>query len=200
MSLISFYADVFRALEGIGAPYMIVGAFGATAFGLGRSTLDVDVVVALRPDQCDALADRFPPPNYYADPEQMREGIALGIMFNIIDSGRGAKADLTPLSSDPRALEAFARRVRRSFRDALGASFEAWCARADDIILGKLAAWHEGRSTKHVNDIAMLLGFDAAGLNARYPIDREYVARRAREIGPEVLELWQDLRSRADRA
>ena len=113
MSLLSFYLDLFQALDDIGAPYMIVGAFGASAFGLGRSTLDVDIVVALREEQCDALAARFPPPRYYADPEQMREGIALGIMFNLIDSDRGAKADLTPLASKQSSQRAFGRRIRR---------------------------------------------------------------------------------------
>lgn len=33
MSLISFYLDVLHALEEIDAPYMIVGAFGASTFG-----------------------------------------------------------------------------------------------------------------------------------------------------------------------
>jgi hypothetical protein len=197
MSLLSFYLDLFQALDDIGAPYMIVGAFGASAFGLGRSTLDVDIVVALREEQCDALAARFPPPRYYADPEQMLEGIALGMMFNLIDSERGAKADLTPLSMDPGAQHAFARRIRRSFRDEQGVVFEAWCARVDDIILGKLAAWQEGRSAKHLNDIATLVRFDVAGLNARYPIDRDYVAQGAAEIGPEALRAWREIVARS---
>ncbi len=196
MSLLSFYLDLFQALDDIGAPYMIVGAFGASAFGLGRSTLDVDIVVALRDAQCDPLAARFPPPRYYADPEQMREGISLGMMFNLIDSERGAKADLTPLSTDPGAQRAFARRIRRSFRDEHGAAFEAWCARVDDIILGKLAAWQEGRSAKHLNDIATLVRFDAAGLNARYPIDRDYVAQGAAEIGLDALRAWREIVAR----
>ena len=93
----------------------------------------------------------------------MREGIALGMMFNLIDSERGAKADLTPLASNQSAQRAFGRRIRRSFRDEQGAAFEAWCAHVDDIILGKLSAWQEGRSAKHLNDIATIVRFDAAG-------------------------------------
>jgi hypothetical protein len=34
MSLFDFYVDVVRALDDVGAPYMIVGAFGALSYGL----------------------------------------------------------------------------------------------------------------------------------------------------------------------
>lgn len=193
MSLISFYLDVLHALEEIDAPYMIVGAFGASTFGLSRATADVDIIVALQEAHCDMLAEKFPPPRYYADPDQMREGMQLGIMFNLIDGNRGAKADLVPLSREPDYVEAFNRRVRRTFRDESGATFDAWCARADDIIVGKLLAWEEGQSAKHPNDIAALLRFDASGMNARYPIDLDYVTRRAAKISPRALELWRGL-------
>jgi len=38
MSSVLFYTDIVRALEEIGAPYMIVGAFGGYAFGISRTT------------------------------------------------------------------------------------------------------------------------------------------------------------------
>jgi hypothetical protein len=47
VSILGFYLDVVRALDEIGAPYMIVGAFAATAFGLRRATFDVDIIVDL---------------------------------------------------------------------------------------------------------------------------------------------------------
>lgn len=47
MSVLGFYLDIVRALEEIKAPYMIVGAFAATAFGLRRATFDVDIIVDL---------------------------------------------------------------------------------------------------------------------------------------------------------
>ena len=48
MNQISFYVEVVRALDQIGAPYMIVGAFGASSYGLYRATYDVDIIVDLR--------------------------------------------------------------------------------------------------------------------------------------------------------
>jgi hypothetical protein len=48
MSLIAFYIDVVRALDEINAPYMIVGAFAGSTYGVARTTYDVDIIVGLR--------------------------------------------------------------------------------------------------------------------------------------------------------
>ncbi len=198
MSLFGFYIQVVQALDGINAPYMIVGAFGAISYGLNRGTHDVDIIVDLNESHFDALARRFPPPRYYADPDQMREGMQLGIMFNLIDSEEGTKADLVPLSREPEYQEAFARRIQRSFLDT-DSALEAWCARPEDIIIGKLLAWREGQSSKHPNDIFALLQFDFAGLSD-LSIDLDYVQRRAKTHGQDVFSLWLGLVDKAHAA
>lgn len=199
MSLFDFYTQVVRTLDDIEAPYMIVGAFGAISYGLNRGTHDIDIIVDLGESHFDALSRRFPSPRYYADPDQMREGMQLGIMFNLIDSEEGTKVDLVPLSREPGYRDAFARRIRRMFQDQHGQILEAWCARPEDIIAGKLAAWKEGRSAKHPNDIFALLQFFFAGLSD-IDIDLDYVQRRAHDLGDDVLELWLNLVERAHAA
>ena len=196
MSILGFYFDIVHALEEIGAPYMLVGAFAGSAFGITRATFDVDMLVNLQEPHFDALAHRFPPPRYYADPEQMRSSTRLGIMFNIIDMNQGVKADLVPLSGSSGYREAFARRARRTFRDESGNEFEAWCARSEDIILGKLMAWQEGRSAKHPSDIREMLVFILGGLSDE-ELDLHYIARRAAQLGTEVADLWQVLFNQA---
>ncbi len=197
MSILGFYFDIVRALEEIGAPYMLVGAFAGSAFGITRATFDIDMLVDLREPHFNALAHRFPPPRYYADPEQMRNSTHLGIMFNIIDTSQGVKADLVPLSGAPAYHEAFARRTRRTFEDESGAVFEAWCARPEDIILGKLAAWQEGRSVKHPADIREMLVFTLSGLSDE-KLDLSYVSTRMARMGTEVVELWHALLRQAE--
>jgi len=71
MSLFGFCIQVVQALDAVNAPYMIVGAFGAISYGLNRGTHDVDIIVDLNESHFDALANQFPPPRYYADPDQM---------------------------------------------------------------------------------------------------------------------------------
>jgi hypothetical protein len=196
MSILGFYFDIVLALEEIGAPYMLVGAFAGSAFGITRATFDVDMLVNLREPHFNALAHRFPPPRYYADPEQMRSSTRLGIMFNIIDMNQGVKADLVPLSGSPGYREAFARRTRRTFRDESGNEFEAWCARSEDIILGKLMAWQEGRSAKHPSDIREMLVFILSELSDE-ELDLGHVSVRVARLGTEPAALWHRLLDQA---
>jgi len=150
---LSLFLDIFQTLEAIGAPYMIIGAFAGIMYGVTRDTYDIDIVVELTEEHILALAAAYPLPRYYADPEQMRESIQLGIMFNIIDTSRGEKADLVPLTMASRYRQAFQRRVRQTVEVPGVEPFEVWCARPEDVIVGKLMAWDEGRSRKHETDI-----------------------------------------------
>jgi len=197
MSAIGFYTKVVQALDEIGARYMIVGAFAGLAFGITRITFDIDILVDLREKDIAALAARFPLPRYYADPEMMRNSIRLGIMFNLIDTAEGIKADLVPLSREPVDRTAFTRRVRQTFRDETGNAFDAWCAQPTDIIIGKLRAWTEGRSAKHPSDIYDILVFVLSDISD-IVIDRTLIATEAARMGHETLALWKDLLARAE--
>jgi len=196
MSSVTFYVKILKALDEIGAPYMIVGAFGGYAFGISRTTYDIDILVDIRPQDFDAFSQHFPLPRYYADPEMMRSSTEMGIMFNIIDTNEGLKADLVPLRRDPEYQVAFGRRIRREFTDPSGSSFEAWIANPTDIIIGKLRAWDEGRSSKHPNDIYSILVFDLSGYSD-ITVDVETVSSEAAHIGAETLEMWKQLVERA---
>jgi hypothetical protein len=174
MTAISFYVRVVRALDEIGAPYMIVGAFGGYPFGITRVTFDIDILVDLREQDFDALSQKFPLPRSYADPEMIRNSVQMGIMFNIIDTNEGIKADLVPLKREPDYQLAFNRRIQREFVDPEGNSFRAWVAQPSDIIIGKLYAWNEGKSEKHPNDIYSMLVFDLSG-SSDVPIDYDLI-------------------------
>ena len=43
MGMSDFYIRVVKALDEIGAPYIIVGAYGGSVFGIARSTSDYNV-------------------------------------------------------------------------------------------------------------------------------------------------------------
>jgi hypothetical protein len=196
MSAIDFYIQVVKALDDIDAPYMIVGAFAGLAFGINRATFDVDILLDLQDDDCEKLSDKFPLPRYYADPEMMRNSVKMGIMFNLIDTQEGVKADLVPIKREPDYHVAFERRVRRPFTDADGKSFDAWCAQPTDIIIGKLKAWTEGQSAKHPADIYSMLVFSFSGFSD-LPIDFHAVNAEATHMGLHTVELWRGLLSRA---
>jgi len=196
MDMLDFYVRVVKALDEIGAPYMIVGAFGGTIFGITRATHDIDIIVDLRDEDSEALSRKFPLPRYYADPEMIKNSVEMGIMFNIIDSSEGLKADLVPLKREPEYQLAFNRRIRETFTDENDEPFEAWVAQPTDIIIGKLQAWNEGRSNKHPDDIFAILFFCLRGFS-NYQVDIEEVAEQAARIGPETLDMWLKTLARA---
>ena len=191
MYSIKFYSQVVRALDEIGAPYMIVGAFAGIPFGITRTTFDIDILVDLREQDFEPLSAMFPLPRYYADPEMMRNSTLMGIMFNIIDSSEGIKADLVPLKREPGYRVAFDRRIRKMFSDG-ETEFEAWCARPEDIIVGKLHAWQEGRSAKHPADIKSILLF-VLDKDSEISFDMNIVSLAALQISQEALKMWDDL-------
>ena len=189
MSLSDFYIRVVKILDEIGAPYMIVGAYGGAAFGITRSTNDIDILVDLRENDGYAISEKLPLPRYYADPEMIKNSLEMGIMFNLVDTDEGARADLVPLKREPEYQRAFDRRIRETFTDPSGQTFEAWVAQPTDIIIGKLRAWDEGRSDNHPKDIFAILFFCLRGYS-EIAVNLDEVTKVAAHIGCETLEMW----------
>lgn len=199
---LSLFINILHTLETIEAPYMIIGAFAATVYGITRVTYDIDIVVDLNEEHIEALAAAYPSPRYYADPVQMRNSVRMGIMFNIIDAERGEKADLIPLTMATPYRRAFQRRVRQRV-DVPGAEpFEVWCARPEDVIVGKLMAWAEGHSHKHETDIHEMMVYQYLGIDPEQStaFDSSYVEAEARKMGAEVAELWEAIEASAREA
>ena len=195
---LSFYGQVLRALDEIGAPYVILGAFAARIYGSTRNTHDIDMIVALEEKHIQALVRKFPLPRYYADPEMMRNSIRLKIMFNLIDTNEGDKVDLIPIGMNAHNRVAMQRRLRLPYEDLNGERLHAWVARPDDVIIGKLMAWNESPSLRHEQDIGqMLVNFylDRKGLGRYY--DEEHADRTIRTISASAWALWQKLKRAA---
>ena len=198
---LSLFLDILTTLERINAPYMIIGAFAATVYGITRATYDIDIVVELGEEHIQALVAAYQPPRYFADPVQMRDAIRLGIMFNIIDTDRGEKADLLPLTMASRYRRAFARRVRQTV-DLPGLEpLEVWCAIPEDVIVGKLLAWDEGRSRKHETDIFEMMVFIYANADPTLSadFDETTIDAQTRTLSEDVAELWQTIKAAARR-
>lgn len=193
---LSLFLDILHTLEAIGAPYVVIGAFAATIYGSTRATHDIDIIVDLAEEHIVALVAAYPAPRYYADPEQMRDSIRRGIMFNIIDADRGEEADLVPLSMDRRYRHALTNRVRQRVAVSGLAPFEIWCARPEDVIVGKLLAWAEGRSRKHESDILQMMVLHYRGVGVG-PLDEAYINQQAELCGPQVAALWTAIKQAA---
>lgn len=190
---LSLFLDILQTLERIDAPYMIIGAFAGTFYGINRVTYDIDIVVDLSEKHIQALSDSYPLPRFYADPEMIRNSISMGIMFNIIDTERGEKADLVPLGGTLEYRPAFERRARQTVEMFGEEPFEVWCAMPDDIVHGKLMAWTEGRSRKHETDIFDMLLHHY--LRKETILNISIIDGYAKKMGEDTFQLWEDIKS-----
>lgn len=186
-----FPLRILQTLEQIEAPYMLIGAFAGTMFGITRMTYDIDMVVDLQEAHILALATQYPLPRYYADPYQMRNAHQIGSKFNIIDTEEGERADLLPITAVPRYQTAFQNRIRHILELASDQNLSIWCARPEDIILGKLMAWEEGRARRHETDIFEILVShkQTSGLF----LDEAYVTQQVQLIGRNASTLWRKI-------
>lgn len=187
---LSFFVDILHTLEEIGAPYVIIGAFAGTVYGINRTTYDIDIVVDLNEEHIQRLVSHYPLPRYYADPEQMRSSLRQGIMFNIIDGTRGEKADLMPVARHPEYRHVLANRMRQPIVVPGAEPFDAWCARPEDVIIGKLKAWAESGHRRHETDIYDMLVFNHLSTDPSAWIDLAPVDAAAAELGENVVALW----------
>ena len=97
--------------------------------------------------------------------------------------------------------QAFQRRARQMVEVPSAEPFEVWCACAEDVILGKLMAWAEGRSHKHEVDIydMMVFHYLEADPAQSATFDEAYVDTQTANLGPDVAELWGAIKDAARR-
>jgi hypothetical protein len=145
---------------------VIGGSVASSVRGIVRATIDVDVVAQIGVGQTDELAAALGP-DWYADPDQMRDSVATGRAFNIIYLPFTQKVDVFP------ATEEFHRsQLERASKVAipfLGDSAEYPVASAEDILLAKLHWYRMGgeASERQWSDIAGILAV-ALDLDATY--------------------------------
>lgn len=171
---------VTSRLDQLQIPYMIVGSFASSAYGLLRSTQDADLIVDLPLQKVTKLVEMFGK-DFYVDPGQAEQAITGKRSFNLIHLESFFKVDFFILADRPFMREEFSRRVARPLDES--GSARVWLATAEDTILSKLNWYREGGgvSDQQWRDVIGILKMQAERL------DMKYLERWARELG--VLEL-----------
>lgn len=142
-------------LDRTGVAYMATGGYAAIVYGEPRLTVDVDVVVALRPPDVATLHAAFDAADYYAPPieviaEESRRP-AYG-HFNLLHVDSGLRADIYVAGEEATNAEALARRRRVEVE---GGSI--WVAPPEYVIAHKLRFRREGGGEHHVRDVRAML-------------------------------------------
>ncbi len=171
MSQQTLLARVLEALATAGVECMVSGSLASSLQGEPRATHDIDLVVAVAPDDVRRLVAALEAPSAYLDEAAVREAVRERRLFNLVDTSTGDKVDFWPLTDDPYDRARFA---RRQVVEALGLRFAV--SAPEDTILMKLK-WSRdaGGSEKQLVDALRVYEVQAGGLDAQYL--RDWAAR-----------------------
>lgn len=161
-------ADVIRRLERLGIQYVVTGSEALPRYGEPRQTADIDLVLALQPEEFGRLRQAFEADYVVNDP------VTAGgrTMASVIAQTGLGKADLILGRTDAWAGDAMRRRVEWD-HPRLG---RIWVLSLEDLILAKLE-WSEGVSELQLRDCANLLRTNAD------TVDWTYLERYAHVLG-----------------
>ena len=96
-------------------------------------------------------------------------------------------------------VNAFQNRVQRTVEIPGRGPFDVWCAQLEDVIIGKLMAWTEGRSRKHETDIYDMMVHHYLGLTPEDSqfLNEEIIDLQAVKMGKDTLHLWESIKCSA---
>ena len=148
---INQYLEILKTiadhLESRNIPYMVTGSMAMNFYAVPRMTRDIDVVVELKSEDVDSLADLFEK-DFYFDKQMAQDEIKKSGMFNIIHNKAIVKVDfIIRKESEYRKLE-FNRRRKVSLENV-----HFWIVSPEDLILSKLFWAKDSLSEMQLGDI-----------------------------------------------
>jgi len=178
--------DLFVSrIQRLGVPYVVTGAVAAIVYGEPRLTNDVDMIVALRPEDIEGFIRAFPAAEFYCPPEEV---LKIEIRrpyrghFNLIHHETGTKADIYLEGEDELHKWALSKR-----KGMILEGEHVKIAPPEYVIIRKLEYYREGGFRKHLRDIAGMLAIsgeqiDSAQLQGfvhRYSLEGEWEKAKA---------------------
>lgn len=159
---------IIHALETIGIPYQIVGSIASSAYGIARSTLDVDLTADMNESQVNPLVESLRHV-YYIDEDRVRDAATRRTSFNVIHLESMIKVDVFVLKSAAYDRAAFARRRMEDLGES-DAPRLLYLASPEDVILHKLLGYHQGGrvSERQWNDVLGMLKIQHGCLDMGY--------------------------------
>lgn len=171
---------VTDAFEKLGVPYYIGGSVASSAYGLPRSTMDVDIVSELTINHISPFVTKLEE-MYYIDAKMILGAIEDNSSFNIIHLETMLKIDVFIAPNTSYAKETFNRRRKVSLDEEQKDS-EFYLASPEDVILNKLI-WYlrgGGASKQQLRDVMGILAIQGS-------IDSNYLKNWAPKLQVEEL-------------
>ena len=169
---------VAQILDELDIPYIVTGGIAVFVWGRPRFTDDIDIVVELKTEKIDQLAEKLQSLSEasYADANMMRDALRHQGEFNFIDGSTGVKVDFWISKEDEFNRNRFARKVTKNI---LGK--DIYFISPEDLILAKLRWQQISPSSKQFEDVESIFKISGDQL------DLEYLAEWAGKLGVQDL-------------
>lgn len=173
--LVAALRPVVETLDAIGVSYYLTGSVASSAHGVARTSIDADIVAALRSEHVERLVERLES-DYYIPAERLRWAVSAKSSCSLIHLATMFKIDLFVTKDRPFDREA-ARRARPDTVDDTPDAPVVPIASAEDTILAKLEWFRRagGTADRQWSDV---LGI----LRVRRDLDRDYLRRWAASL------------------
>jgi hypothetical protein len=110
-SFVAVVSAAERSFRSARVDHVFVGALAVAAFGVPRTTTDVDVIVDYREEDAPRLAESFRRQNFQVSVEDLRDARAEGAHCTVHDTLSEFRVDIAP-ASRPRSKDAIRHSVR----------------------------------------------------------------------------------------
>jgi len=165
------FRRVVEALEKISARYVVVGSTAASAWGVARSTRDIDVVAVITRETVDTFLRALGNNEIYVPVDEAKAATIKGGSFNVLHTTTGGKVDVFVCQTSD-AFES-SRLDRRVKLKVLG--IDTWVSTPEDVVLSKLLWRVQTRSEVQWRDCVEVA--------ATQKLDVKYLRIWATELG-----------------
>ncbi|MGE0553542.1 MAG: nucleotidyl transferase AbiEii/AbiGii toxin family protein [Gemmatimonadales bacterium] len=152
-----------RPLNEATIPYLVTGGIASIVYGEPRFTRDIDLVLALQPEDASVLAGLWSAADYYVPPVEVIAEEARRTEhghFNVLHHETGLRADCYLAGRDP--LQAWA--LERPQVEQVGPD-PVRLAPIEYVVLQKLRYFRIGGSERHLRDVAAMIRVSGAAID-----------------------------------
>jgi hypothetical protein len=175
--IISSLKPVIEVLDELGVLYYIGGSIASSAFGIARSTLDVDVIMNLMPYHVKPFVEKLKSA-FFIDEKMILDAIKTRTSFNILHLKSMLKVDVFILKDQPYEQKAFERKIKDNLDDDTD-SVSVYLCSPEDIIINKMKWYKAG------GEISERQWLDIQGVIKVQNdlLDKKYLVQWSKDVG-----------------